>query len=842
MSTPALPSHPGPEHLVTVKVLFNENNRRFKFPLRDLRAQVLPLKLRTLLGVSADENVILERYSDSAGAYIRLDSDNIPVYKQLYRAAKAKSKLRIKVTTVGSWAPLPAGSPMPTEQVNQNPPRHSYLETVLSSPILPSALQVTPSSTSDSTSLTTSAIPPALLDTTVPEPRMRNFKAEEDSSHFPIISHSSASGIYCIDCNNCHRSIANQHYHCSICEDGDYDLCPQCVDDGVSCGDENHWLIKRVVVNGEVTNSTTETIAPRLYKSCAKSHADLNEQTKPTVLPVKVEEISKKSGTQSAEPTLVSSQISQMISHVYDELDLNEERASCNGCCHEYNDRNLVTCNECEDFDLCVQCIFRNKHGHHPAHTFYPASERNSNLKTIIKTHCLPGRKFEHPAICDGCEKSIVGTRNKCLACPDWDYCSKCIENASQTHPGHRFAPIYEALAEQRQELDIHYGIFCDGPLCKDKPAQSYINGIRYKCAVCADVDFCASCEALPIDHHNRTHPLVKFKTPVRAVTISTLSDGAFGSTAVLGDTSKDILAILGNNPSEASVGAVIGNNSTETSLSKSMTFGKKSVAEPVLVEVEANQPEKTMEVETSAEPEEDYRAFFMHDTVADGTKVTANAVFQQTWTLYNPGPCAWPVGSDVRFVGGDTMFDVDADHPSNVDLIRHAMESNKLEAPLEAGHTAQFTVSLRAPSREGTAISYWRLKLPTGMPIGHRLWCDVQVTSNLSEEAHTPDPVEVADESVKSDATVPSNVDITESGMIFPKLEKESPETSTYETATPVQAPTVSNASDADILEDVESLTLEDDIETDAGFLTDEEYDVLDASDQEYLEAKSIH
>lgn len=47
MATPAaLPSHPGPEHLVTVKVLFNDSNRRFKLPLKDLRAQVLPEKVR----------------------------------------------------------------------------------------------------------------------------------------------------------------------------------------------------------------------------------------------------------------------------------------------------------------------------------------------------------------------------------------------------------------------------------------------------------------------------------------------------------------------------------------------------------------------------------------------------------------------------------------------------------------------------------------------------------------------------------------------------------------------------------------------------------------------------
>jgi next-to-BRCA1 protein 1 len=74
---------------------------------------------------------------------------------------------------------------------------------------------------------------------------------------------------------------------------------------------------------------------------------------------------------------------------------------------------------------------------------------------------------------------------------------------------------------------------------------------------------------------------------------------------------------------------------------------------------------------------------------------------------------------------------------------------------------------------------------------------------------------------------------------MIFPKLEKESPESSTHEAAAPIHhPPTVSTLSEADVMEDVESLTL-DEASTDAGFPTDDEWDVLDASDQEFLDAK---
>jgi hypothetical protein len=42
MTTPSTTSHSGPDNLVTVKVLYDDSNRRFKMPLRELKAQVFP--------------------------------------------------------------------------------------------------------------------------------------------------------------------------------------------------------------------------------------------------------------------------------------------------------------------------------------------------------------------------------------------------------------------------------------------------------------------------------------------------------------------------------------------------------------------------------------------------------------------------------------------------------------------------------------------------------------------------------------------------------------------------------------------------------------------------------
>lgn len=214
-----------------------------------------------LLGIPANVNVIFERYSDSAASYILLDEANPSVYKQLYRAAKAKSKLRIKATVVDPLTSAPSAISL-TPSSNQSPSRHSYLETVLSSTAPMDqldSLENTPELAT--TSVEVDAIPTQSTEV-ANSPRYRPFE-EEDKALFPTISHSSPNGMFCIDCNHCGRSIANEHYHCSVCEFGDYDLCPKCIGEGASCRNDGHWLIKRTVVDGIVTNSTTERIPPR---------------------------------------------------------------------------------------------------------------------------------------------------------------------------------------------------------------------------------------------------------------------------------------------------------------------------------------------------------------------------------------------------------------------------------------------------------------------------------------------------------------------------------------------------------------------------------------------------
>ncbi len=497
-----------------------------------------------------------------------------------------------------------------------------------------------------------------------------------------------------------------------------------------------------------------------------------------------------------------------------------------------YDDSKFVTCKTCEDFDLCIPCFVGLKHGHHPSHPFAPAhpSTKLDNTATLL---CAPGRNLRHHAVCDGCDKvcccrqslmtsakysqNIHGTRHKCLNCPDWDFCSTCMKDARISHPGHRFVPLNEPIPVTRQRSPVHYDIKCDGPLCKDY--NNFIVGDRYKCAVCHDTDFCAKCEALPTNRHNRTHPLIKFKSPIRHVSVTTLGEKENGEhMCTMGDQLPPQFT------SKATETVPVGpsaNAATQV----------HTVAEVKPTEALKEKPKQG--VASKSTLSQALQAHFIRDAVADGTVLPPSAQFGQVWTLRNPGPHAWPAGCAVHFVGGDSMFNVDPNHPSSVNDIKKATASNVIDSMVDVGQEVEFYVTMRAPEREGKAISYWRLKDVEGVPFGHKLWCDIVVARPEVEKT------------VNNEAG-------TESQMIFPKLDKESPVSSTHvlETheaaagapAVPSAAASMTSAAPTNgekgLADEVENLSLEDDVSTEDGFLTDEEFELLDASEDDFAEA----
>ena len=292
-------------------------------------------KLRTLLNISSSQTTVFERYSDSSSSFITLDSSIPSVYKQLYRAAKAKQKLKIRVTITEKPATKPIEMPKPGSAVSDRLPTRCYVHPYISDPVkaesdlleesrieayvrknFPLAMpSVKPSSDSqheesedtnskpsksyhwpiseeggfsDATKtafqkkdVSTAAASETLVDTKVEEEKpipsffaaKHCFTAVDDHANIADAlesmqlasarDRSIPSNSFTICCNSCDKPIPDAHWHCGICERGDFDLCQDCIEKGCLCDSEDHWLIKRFVKGGKVINSTTETIAPK---------------------------------------------------------------------------------------------------------------------------------------------------------------------------------------------------------------------------------------------------------------------------------------------------------------------------------------------------------------------------------------------------------------------------------------------------------------------------------------------------------------------------------------------------------------------------------------------------
>ena len=300
-----------------------------------------------------------ERFSDSAGSYIALDSNNPAVYKQLYRAAKAKLKLRIKATVTDASPSKEESTTMPDSRNAITPNVESaaadqHLLSGLTASTLDSAPGLKTSSyglgqdlarpnlrpklpydpclspsvtTAASKSILESAnpvidkpktglvddyhmklmlleqqnkkrllmscqseaakarqaeapVPKSFTTHGDPIPELASMSVGGSKYSTTAPKPSTAGGSYTICCNSCEKVISNDHWHCSTCDANDYDICARCIEQGILCEGEDHWLIKRTIKNGEIVNSTTETIAPKTAAR-VKSKQSISEASSP---------------------------------------------------------------------------------------------------------------------------------------------------------------------------------------------------------------------------------------------------------------------------------------------------------------------------------------------------------------------------------------------------------------------------------------------------------------------------------------------------------------------------------------------------------------------------------
>lgn len=212
-----------------------------------------------------------------------LDPSDTAVFKKLARAARAKLKLRIKVVippTANNHAlyTLPNHHPalasevtlasandicnaLPSPQILSPLRLSTTSDGLMGFPTMPSATLLNVATVGSSTQ---SATNPYSLRTCHSDYMIEPFGQCDLAVRPKVESVVPPTYPWSVYCNICDTPMANEHYHCNICDDGDYDLCQTCVDAGRHCPGDGHWLIKRLVKNGHVINSTTERVSPKL--------------------------------------------------------------------------------------------------------------------------------------------------------------------------------------------------------------------------------------------------------------------------------------------------------------------------------------------------------------------------------------------------------------------------------------------------------------------------------------------------------------------------------------------------------------------------------------------------
>ncbi len=96
--------------------------------------------------------------------------------------------------------------------------------------------------------------------------------------------------------------------------------------------------------------------------------------------------------------------------------------------------------------DLCTACLELPKDAFAEKHGFRvdPRGALRNAFVGLPSSIVVPIERPTpvaggHLAICDVCQRGIIGTRNKCLDCPDYDECSVCRLGPSDHSASHVF-------------------------------------------------------------------------------------------------------------------------------------------------------------------------------------------------------------------------------------------------------------------------------------------------------------------------------------------------------------------------------------------------------------------
>ena len=166
--------------------------------------------------------------------------------------------------------------------------------------------------------------------------------------------------------------------------------------------------------------------------------------------------------------------------------------------------------------------------------------------------------------------------------------------------------------------------------------------------------------------------------------------------------------------------------------------------------------PAKTAVVPPTAIPLPCNQAFFISETIPDGTEFNSGQDFDKSWRLKNTGTCTWNTNYKILFADGDKMGG-----PS----------SKNLTISVAPGEQYDFLIDLTAPNTADTYKGFWKIADDQGKFFVHNLWVEIKVKAPAAAvtKTITLNPVTAESGSVRSGGTLHSgllNVGDTETNL----------------------------------------------------------------------------
>lgn len=129
-------------------------------------------------------------------------------------------------------------------------------------------------------------------------------------------------------------------------------------------------------------------------------------------------------------------------------------------------------------------------------------------------------------------------------------------------------------------------------------------------------------------------------------------------------------------------------------------------------------EPAKTQTVPPTKTPIPCNLAYYVSETIPDGTEYDVGESFVKTWRLKNIGTCTWNSNYQLVFAEGDKMSG-----PS----------SQNLTQSVAPGEQIDISVDLIAPNIAGTYKGIWKVKDDQGAYIVHKIWVEIKANAILA-------------------------------------------------------------------------------------------------------------